>query len=129
MGGRCSSKRAPTGLDPAVVVEFIRQAISLLGNASFCGLSDRRKSLLAKMSPESFHLLDEINLFEKNSADNLFGRSSHGNRKQFFSSASREMPGLFPRYQCPTRNCSMVQKSPKPRLTASKNAVQEFRAS
>ena len=64
-----------TGLDPAVVVEFVRQAISLVGNASFCGLSDRRKSLLAKVSPESLDLLDERNLFEKNSAD-LFGKNS-----------------------------------------------------
>ena len=106
-----------TGLDPAVVVEFVRQAISLVGNASFCGLSDRRKSLLAKVSPESLDLLDERNLFEKNSADlfgkkfkkamlkefkhdkimdNLFGRSSHGNRKQFFRQQPGKGPGFFP---------------------------------
>ena len=54
-----------TGLDPAVVVEFVRQAISLVGNASFCGLSDRRKSLLAQVSPESLDLLDERNLFKR----------------------------------------------------------------
>ena len=106
-----------SGLDPAVVVEFVRQAISLVGNASFCGLSDRRKSLLAKVSPESLDLLDERNLFEKNSADlfskkfkkamlkefkhdkimdNLFGRSSHGNRKQFFHQQPGKGPGFFP---------------------------------
>ena len=47
-----------TGLDPSVVVEFVCQAISLVGNASFCGLSDRRKSLLAKVSSKSLDLLD-----------------------------------------------------------------------
>ena len=100
-----------TGLDPAVVVKFVRQAILLMGNASFCGLSDCRKSLLAKVSLESLDLLDERNLFQKNSAelfgkrlmlkefkhdkimDNLFGRSSHSNRKQFFC----QQPG--PDYQ------------------------------
>ena len=106
-----------TGLDPAVVVEFVRQAISLVGYASFCGLSDRRKSLLAKVSPESLDLLDERSLFEENSADlfgkkfkkamlkefkhvkimdNLLGSSSHGNRKQFFRQQLGKGPGFFP---------------------------------
>ena len=106
-----------TGLDPAVVVEFVRQAISLVGNASFCGLSDRRKSLLVKVSPESLDLLDERSLFEENSADlfgkkfkkailkefkhvknmdNLLGSSSHGNRKQFFCEQPGKGPGFFP---------------------------------
>ena len=108
-----------TGLDASVVVDFVRQAISLVGNASFCGLSDRRKSLLAKVSPESLDLLDETNLFEMDSADlfgkkfkkamlkefkhdkimdNLFSRSSHGNRKQFF----RQQPGKGPGFSLGT---------------------------
>ena len=106
-----------TGLDPSIVVEFVRQAISLVGNASFCGLSDRRKILLAKVSPECLDLLDETNLFEKNSTDlfgkkfkkamlkkfqhdkimdGLFGRNNHGNRKQFFRQQPGKGPGFFP---------------------------------
>ena len=61
-----------TGLDPSVVIEFVRQAISLVGNASFCGLSDRRKGLLAKISAESLDLLDNTSLFGKNSAELKF---------------------------------------------------------
>ena len=62
-----------TGLDPSVVVEFIRQVILLVGNASFYALSDRRKGMCAMVSPESLDLPDETNWLEKNSAD-LFGK-------------------------------------------------------
>ena len=62
-----------TGLDPSVVVEFVRQVILLVGNASFYALSDRRKGMRAMVSPESLDLPDETNWFEKNSAD-LFGK-------------------------------------------------------
>jgi len=151
MGGMIAlaANEHQTGLDPSVVVDFVRQAISLEGNAFFCGLSDRRKSLLANVSPEFLDLLDETNLFEKDSADlfgkkfkqamlkefkhdkimdNLFGPSSHGNRKPFFSPIARERPGLFPGYQCPTGRSSVVRNSSKPRLAASESAVQKFRA-
>ena len=101
-----------TGLDPSIVVEFVRQA--LVGNASFCGLSDRRESLLAKVSPECLDLLDETNLFEKNSADlfgkkfkkamlkefqhdkimdGLFGRNNHGNPGKARAFSRVPMPG------------------------------------
>ena len=56
------------GLETSIVVEFVRQEIFLMGNASFYALSDRRKSLRAKGSPQSLDLLDETNWFEKNSA-------------------------------------------------------------
>ena len=47
------------------VVELVRQAILLLGNgSSFCGFSDRRKSLLAKGFSGTLNLLDETNLSE-----------------------------------------------------------------
>ena len=124
MGAALAANEHQTGLDPSVVVDFVRQAISLVGNASFSGLSDHRKSLLAKVSPESLDLLDETNLFEKDSADlfgkkfkkamlkefkhdkimdNLFGRSSHGNRKQFFRQQPGKSPGYFSRVPMPDR--------------------------
>ena len=33
-----------TGLEPASVIELVRRAISLTGNASYCALVDRRKA-------------------------------------------------------------------------------------
>ena len=122
-----------TDLDPALVVKSVHHVISLVGNASFCGVSDRRKSLLAKVFPETLDLLDERNLFKKNSADlfsknfkkamlkefkhdkimdNLFGCSSHGNRKQFFRQQPRKGPA-FSRVPMPDRAFVSGPKVPK----------------
>ena len=60
-----------TGIDPAMVVDLARQTIALTGNASFCTQTDRRKSLLAKISPESLDLPDDASLF---GATELFGK-------------------------------------------------------
>ena len=61
------------GLDPAMVIDLAKQAIALTGNASFCALTDRRKSLPAKISPEFLALLDEASLFNACVADR-FGK-------------------------------------------------------
>ena len=62
-----------TGLDPALVVEFVRRAMSLIGNASYCALVDRRKGLLAKVSPDCLDLIEDPELFTPGSSD-LFGK-------------------------------------------------------
>ena len=46
-----SAQHENTGIDTAVVVEAIQRAMSLIGNASHRALVDRRKGLLAKISP------------------------------------------------------------------------------
>ena len=47
----------------AVVIDMVKRAISLVGNASFCAFSDRRKGLLAKLVSECIDLLDDKALF------------------------------------------------------------------
>ena len=42
-----AAKAGKTGLEPASVIELVRRAIALTGNASYCALVDRRKGLLA----------------------------------------------------------------------------------
>jgi hypothetical protein len=105
-----------SGLDPSVVIEFVHQAISLVGNASFCGLSDCCKGLLAKISPESLDLPDDASLFGKDSSelfgkkfkkamlkelkhdkimDSLVGRGNHSNRHAFFHQHLAKGPGTF----------------------------------
>lgn len=113
-----SAEKQGTGLDPTLVVEFLRQAISLVGNASFCGLVDRRKGLLVKVSPECMDLLDDPKLFTSGSSD-LFGkkfkkallkdlklskemdslvsRGNHNNRFKPFRSQPGKGPGYNPR--------------------------------
>ena len=36
-------------IPPAVVIDMVKRAISLVGNALFCATSDRRKGLLVKL--------------------------------------------------------------------------------
>ncbi len=59
-------------LPPVTVIDMLRRAISLVGNASFCATSDRRKGLLAKLAPECLDLLDDKALFTRGHTD-LFG--------------------------------------------------------
>ena len=60
-------------IPPAVVIDMVKRAISLVGNASFCTTSDRRKGLFAKLAPECLDLLDDKALFARGHA-NLFGK-------------------------------------------------------
>ena len=59
----------------ASVIELVRRAIALTGNASYCALVDRRKGLLAKVSSGSLDLIDDPELFVPDSSD-LFGKKS-----------------------------------------------------
>ena len=43
-----SAEADNTGVDPSLVIDFVRRTMSLVGNASHCALTDRRKTLLAK---------------------------------------------------------------------------------
>ena len=116
-----SAQSENTGIVPAVVVEAIQRAISLIGNASHCALVDRRKGLLAKVFPETLDLIDDPALFVPGTPD-LFGKkfkkavfkdlklskeidslistSRHGNgRKQFKPfQPFRQQPGKGPSY-------------------------------
>ena len=116
-----SAQSENTGIDPAVVVEAVQRAISLIGNASHCTLVDRRKGLLAKVSPETLDLIDDPALFVPGTKDlfgkkfkkavfkdlklskemdNLINTSRHGNgRKQFKPfQPFRQQPGKGPGY-------------------------------
>ncbi|CAB4038123.1 Hypothetical predicted protein, partial [Paramuricea clavata] len=62
-----------TGIDPSLVIEACRRAMSLIGNASHCALVDRRKGLLAKVSPDCLDLVDDPELFGPGSSE-LFGK-------------------------------------------------------
>ena len=68
-----AAKAGKTGLEPASVIELVRRAIALTGNASYCALVDRRKGLLAKVSSDSLDLIDDLELFVPDSSD-LFGK-------------------------------------------------------
>ena len=88
-----SAQSENTGIDPAVVVEAIQRAISLIGNASHCALVDRRKGLLAKVSPETLDLIDDPALFVPGTPD-LFGKKF---KKAVFKDLklSKEMDSLI----------------------------------
>ena len=60
-------------LPPSVVVDALKRAVALVGNASFCAMNDRRKGLLAKIAPDCLDLLDDTTLFTKDCQD-LFGK-------------------------------------------------------
>ena len=60
-------------LPPSVVVDALKRAVALVGNASFCAMNDRRKGLLAKIAPDCLDLLENTTLFTKNCLD-LFGK-------------------------------------------------------
>ena len=116
-----SAQSENTGIDPAVVVEAIQRAISLIGIASHCALVDQRKGLLAKVLPQTLDLIDDPALFVPGTPD-LFGKkfkkavfkdlklskqmdslistSRHGNgRKQFKPfQPFRQQPGKGPGY-------------------------------
>ena len=68
-----AAKVGKAGLEPASVIELVRRAIALTGNASYCALVDRRKGLLAKVSSDSLDLIDDPELFVPDSSD-LFGK-------------------------------------------------------
>ena len=68
-----AAEAGKTGLEPASVIELVRRAIALTGNASYCALVDRRKGLLAKVSSDSLDLIDDPELFVPDSSD-LFGK-------------------------------------------------------
>ena len=70
-----AAKAGKTGLEPASVIELVRRAIALTGNASYCALVDRRKGLLAMVSSDSLDLIDDPELFLPDSSD-LFGKNS-----------------------------------------------------
>ena len=68
-----AAEAGKTGLEPTSVIELVRRAIALTGNASCCALVDRRKGLLAKVSSDSLDLIDDPELFVPDSPD-LFGK-------------------------------------------------------
>ena len=112
-----SAEAEGTGVDPGLVIEATRRAMSLIGNASHCALVDRRKGLLAKVSPECLDLADDPELFAPGSSD-LFGKkfrraifkdlklskemdnliSRHGNGKNKPFKFFRQQPGKGPGY-------------------------------
>ena len=69
MGNRLVSR----SVDPSLVIDFARRTMSLVGNASHCALTDRRKSLLAKVSEECLDLVDDQALFVPGTSD-MFGK-------------------------------------------------------
>ena len=82
-------------IPPAVVIDMVKRAISLVGNASFCATSDRRKGLLAKLTPECLDLLDDKALFTRGHAD-LFGKKFKKNLLKDLK-LSKEIDNLMPR--------------------------------
>jgi hypothetical protein len=67
------AQKEETGLAPALVIDLVRRALALAGNASYCALVDRRKGLLAKVSSESVDLIGDSELFSPGSSD-VFGK-------------------------------------------------------
>ena len=82
-------------IPPAVVIDMVKRAISLVGNASFCATSDRRKGLLAKLAPECLDLLDDKALFTRGHAD-LFRKKFKKNLLKDLK-LSKEIDNLMPR--------------------------------
>ena len=82
-------------IPPAVVIDMVKRAISLVGNASFCATSDRRKGLLAKLAPECLDLLDDKALFTRGHVD-LFGKKFKKNLLKDLK-LSKEINNLMPR--------------------------------
>ena len=68
-----SAEADNTGVDPSLVIDFVRRTMSLVGNASHCALTDRRKALLAKVSAECLDLVDDQALFVPGTSD-MFGK-------------------------------------------------------
>ena len=68
-----SAEADNTGVDPSLVIDFVRRTMSLVGNASHCALTDRRKTLLAKVSAEWLDLVDDQALFVPGASD-MFGK-------------------------------------------------------
>ena len=116
-----SAQSENRGIDPPVVVEAIQRATLLIDNALHCALVDRRKGLLAKVSPETLDLIDDPALFVPGTPglfgkkfkkavfkdlklskemDSLISMRRHGNGRKpiqavpAFSSTARERPGL-----------------------------------
>ena len=68
-----SAEADNTGVDPSLVIDFVRRTMSLVGNASHCALTDRRKTLLANVSAECLDLVDDKALFVPGTSD-MFGK-------------------------------------------------------
>ena len=64
-----AAEKGKTGLEPASVIESVREAIVLTGNTTYCAIVDRRKGLLAKVSSDSLDLIEDSELFVPNSFD------------------------------------------------------------
>ena len=82
-------------IPPAVVTDMVKRAISLVGNASICATSDRRKGLLAKLAAECLDLLNDKALFTRGHA-NLFGKKFKKNLLKDLK-LSKEIDNLMPR--------------------------------
>ena len=82
-------------IHPAVVIDMVKRAISLVGNAPFCATSDRRKGLLAKLAPECLDLLDDKALFTRGHA-HLLGKKFKKNLLKDLK-LSKEIDNLMPR--------------------------------
>lgn len=82
-------------LPPATIIDMVKRVISLVGNASFCATSDRRKGLLAKLAPECLDLLDDKTLFTQGHNE-LFGKKFKKNLLKDLK-LSKEIDNLMPR--------------------------------
>ena len=89
------AKVAHCELPPVTVIDMLRQAISIVGNASFCGTSDRRKGLLAKLALECLDYLDDKALFTRGHTD-LFGKKFKKNLLKDLK-LTKEIDNLMPR--------------------------------
>lgn len=52
-------KSANEGIDPNDVINIVQRALVLMGNAHYIYMSDRRKTLLSRLFPESVDLIDD----------------------------------------------------------------------
>lgn len=63
-------------MDPRDVIAVVQRCLVLVGNAHFVYMTDRRKSLLAKLLPDAMDLLEDSNGKKalRKAKENLFGR-------------------------------------------------------
>ena len=87
-------------LPPSVVVDALKWALALIGNASLCAMNDQRKGLLAKIAPGCLDLLDDTTLFTKNCLD-LFSKKFEKHLLKDLK-LSKEIDNLMPqKWQTP----------------------------
>lgn len=69
-------KKLGKGMNPSDVIELVRRAIVLVGNAHFLYNNDRRKAILASSMPEAIDLLSNRKIIKalSKSHGNLFGQ-------------------------------------------------------